>query len=100
MKAAKIILGSLAATALFSSAALADQTMSGMVTKIDRINGTIAIKQTQDGTVGANAGGASPELKVQDSQLLEHVHAGDGVTLSVTDNGGVKTVTKIEEQKP
>jgi len=80
-----------------SSVALAQQTLRGTVTTIDRINGTIAIQQTQSGTVGANTGGATELFKVPDG-MLNTLHAGDKVTLSVSEAGGTKTVTKLEKQ--
>jgi len=95
MKAAKILLAGLGAATLLMSAASAEQGMSGMITKIDRLNSTVAIQQTQSGTVGANTGGAT-EFKVQDMGALESVHAGDRVTYSIGDDG--KTITKIQKQ--
>jgi Cu/Ag efflux protein CusF len=97
MKAAKIALTSLAAASLVTSAALAQQSMSGLVTKIDRLNGTVAIQQTQTGTVGA-AGGAVQEYKVPKGQSLEELHAGDKVTFTTTDSGGSKAIDKLERQ--
>jgi Cu/Ag efflux protein CusF len=98
MRIAKIILASAAAINIFMSAALAQQTVAGTVTKIDRLNGTIAIQQTQSGTVGANAGGATEEFKVQDRPLLDTFHAGDKVTFSAAESSGVKTITKLQKQ--
>jgi hypothetical protein len=97
MKAAKLILGSLAATIVIGSGAFAQQSMTGMITQIDRLNGTIAIQQTQSGTVGANTGGAQ-QFKMQDGKLLESLHAGDRVTYSATDGNGAKTITTIKKQ--
>jgi len=54
MKIAKIILAGSAALTIISSAALAQQALTGTVTKVDRINRTIAIQQMQSGTIGAN----------------------------------------------
>jgi hypothetical protein len=95
MGPARIVLAGFAATSLFMSVASAEQSMSGMITKIDRLNGTVAIQQTQSGTVGANTGGAT-EFKVQDAGALENVHAGDRVTFSTGDDA--KTITKIQKQ--
>ena len=96
MKAAKIILGSLAATIVTMSGAFAQQTMTGMITQIDRLNGTISIQQTQSGTVGANSGG--PQNFKVDTKLLENFHAGDRVNFAAAENGGAKTITKLEKQ--
>jgi Cu/Ag efflux protein CusF len=96
MKLAKLILaGSM--LALISSVALAQQALTGMVTTIDRINGTIAIQQTQSGTVGANTGGATEQYKIQGA-MLDTLHAGDKVTFSASESGGKKTITKLEKQ--
>jgi Cu/Ag efflux protein CusF len=82
---------------VISSVALAQQALTGMVTTIDRLNGTIAIQQTQSGTVGANTGGATEQYKIQ-AALLNTLHAGDKVTFSASESGGTKTITKLEKQ--
>ena len=97
MRTARIILASAMALTVCLPAAMAQQTIEGMITKINRLNGTIAIQQTQSGTVGANT--AAEEFKVQDASLLEPLHAGDRVTFSVAESGGVKTITKLQRQK-
>ena len=93
----KIVLAGSAALALVSSVALAQQALTGTVTQINRISGTIVIQQTQGGTVGASSGGAAQEFKVQ-GPSLDTLHAGDKVTFSATDTGGTKTITKLEKQ--
>jgi hypothetical protein len=40
------------------------------LTKIDLINRTLAIQQTQSGTTGANTGGAAEEFIAQDGHSL------------------------------
>jgi Cu/Ag efflux protein CusF len=97
MKLAKLVLTTSLLIGM-SSLACAQQTVTGTVTTIDRISGTIAIAQTQSGTVGASGGGAiEQEFKASDD-LLEKIHAGDKVAVSVTESGGKKTVTKIESK--
>jgi Cu/Ag efflux protein CusF len=98
MKIAKIILAGAAVLSLIGSAALAQQALTGTVTGIDRINRTVAIRQTQSGTVGANTGGAAEEFKVQNGLSLDDVHAGDKVSFSASETGGVKTITKFQTQ--
>ena len=98
MRAKKIALTTLAAASLVASAAFAQQSVSGMVTKIDRLSGTITIQQTQTGTFGA-AGAAVQEYKVPKGQSLEELHAGDKVTFSANDSNGGKTIDKLEIQK-
>jgi Cu/Ag efflux protein CusF len=98
MKIAKIMLAGTAALVIYGSAALAQQALTGTITKIDRINGTVAIQQTQSGTVGANTGGAAEEFKAQSGLSLDTWHAGDKVSFSTTETGGVKTITKLQKQ--
>ena len=110
MKMAKIVLAGLALAAL-SSAALAQQGLTGTVTRIDRLDGMIAIQlqkpPTQSGTVGANTGGAAgansggavEELKTKiEGSLLNTLHAGDKVKFSITEAGGKKTISNVERQ--
>ena len=98
MKIAKILSAGIAALIITSAAALAQQALTGTITGINRLNDTIAIRQTQSGTVGANTGGAAEEFKVQKGQSLEDLHAGDRVTFSVTEAGGARTITKLQRQ--
>ena len=97
MRIARIVLTGGAALALMGSAALAEQPQTGKITKLNRINGTVAIQQAQDGTVGANTGGTAEEFKVQDGVSLDNWHAGDRVKYSASESGGVKTITKLEK---
>ncbi len=97
MRIARIVLAGSAALALMGSAALAEQPQTGKITKLNRINGTVAIQQAQSGTVGANTGGTAEEFKVQDGVSLDNWHAGDRVKYSASESGGVKTITKLEK---
>ena len=97
MKISRIILAG-TAVAIISSAALAQEALTGTVTQVDRIHRTVAIRQSQAGTVGANTGGAVDEFKVQDGLSLDALHAGDKVTFSASQAGGVKTITKFQPQ--
>ena len=96
MKLARMVLAGAMLTVI-SSVTWAQQALTGTVTTIDRISGTIAIQQTQSGTVGANTGGAAEQFKAQEGQL-DTVHVGDKVSFSVGETGGKKTITKIERQ--
>ena len=98
MKSANIVLAGAAALMLTSSLALAQQDLTGMVTKIDRIRGTIAIQQEQSGTVGSSAGIAAEEFKAPDRASIDAVHAGDKVSYSIKETNGIKTITKLEKQ--
>ena len=97
MKAANFILAVTLSSAVLSSPGVA-QPLSGTIVKIDRLKGTVAIRPIQNGTTGANTGGAAEEFKAQGGLSLDAVHAGDRVTFSVAENGGVNTITKIDKQ--
>lgn len=99
MKIAKIVLASAAALTFVGSASFAQQatTGTGMLTKIDRLSGTVVIRQIQGGTVGANAAGADTEFKVK-GVSLDALHVGERVKYSVTEAGGTKTITKLDKQ--
>jgi Cu/Ag efflux protein CusF len=96
MKIAKILLAT--ALVIISSGVLAQQALTGSITKVDEANGKITIQQTQSGTVGANTGSAAEDFKVGDGLLFNAVQAGDKVVFTATDVGGVKTITKLEKQ--
>ena len=94
MTTAKLICAA-ASLAFLGSTALAQEAKTGMVTQIDRLNGTIAIQQPQSGTVGASGGsGSVKQFKVQGISL-DALHAGDQV--SFTQSGD--TITGIEKKK-
>jgi Cu/Ag efflux protein CusF len=99
MKTATIALAAGAILAMVGSAAWAQQAApaTGLITKIDRTTGVIVIQRTESGTVGANTSGAGEQFKLQ-SGSLEPWHAGDRVSYTATEIGGVKTITKIEKQ--
>ncbi|AWL94751.1 MULTISPECIES: copper-binding protein [Bradyrhizobium] len=99
MGTTRFIFAGAAALSMLATSALADD-MTGMVMRIDRLNGTISIQQTQKGTVGGSAGGAGAlqEYKTKDAAMLEAVHAGDRVNYSATDNNGTGTLTKLQKQ--
>jgi Cu/Ag efflux protein CusF len=98
MKIAKSILAGTAALAIISSTALAQQALTGIITKIDRIKGTITIQQEQSGTIGASTGDGAEEFKAQNGLSLDAVHAGDKVSFSTAQTGGIKTITKLQKQ--
>jgi len=100
MRLARITFVGAVAAAACMPAAMAEQATEGTISGINRLSGTVAIQQTPSGTVGANTPAVTEQFKVQDAALLESVHAGDRVTFSVTESGGVKTITKLQRQKP
>ena len=95
MTIAKLMLAGTVVLSL-SAAALAQQALTGIVTQVDRINGTVAIRQTQAGTVGTSPV-AAEEYKAP-GVALDNFHAGDGVKFSATETAGVKTITTIDKQ--
>ncbi len=97
MKIAGMIMAATAALSIVGTSALAQQVRTGMVTKIDRISGTISIKDMPDGTTGANDGAATEDFKVQDGARLNALHAGDRVTFALSDAAGTRTITKIDK---
>ena len=98
MKTAKAIFAGTGFALLICSCALAKQSMTGTISKVEEANGKIAIQHAQSGTVGASGSGAAEEFKVQDGLVLNAVKPGDKVSFTVTESGGVKTITKLEKQ--
>ena len=98
MKTAKAIFAGAALTLLAASGAVAQQSMTGTISKVDEASGKVAIQPAQGGTVGASSGAAAEEFKVQDGLLFNAIKPGDKVTFTFTDSGGVKTITKLEKQ--
>ena len=102
MKTANMILAGATVLAISTSAALAQQQGSaGIITGINRLTLSISIQPLQSGTVGSSAATVGPaeEFKVKDAAMLDAVHAGDRVTYSLSENGGAKTLAKLEKQK-
>ena len=97
MKLAKTILAGALLTVI-PALAWAQQPLTGTIVTIDRISGTIGIQQAQSGTVGAVGGGAIEQTYKAPDDALERLHAGDRVTFSVSEIGGKKTITKIENK--
>jgi hypothetical protein len=102
MKTASIII--VAAAIACCGPALAQQDGSaGTITGINRLTGMVAITPVESSTVGSNAPASVPpsaeEFKVKDGALLDAVHAGDRVTYTVAETGGVKMITKLDRQK-
>ena len=98
MTIARIISVGAIAFVVMSSAAFAQQARNGTITGINRLNNTVAIRQTQDGTVGAHTAGAAEEFQVESGVSLEALHAGDSVSFSASGTDGAKTITKIERR--
>jgi len=97
MKVAKMVLAT-ATIALIGSSAMAQQAVTGSITKVDEANGKITIQRTQSVTVGAATGGASEDFKVQDGLMFNAFQVGDKVVFTATEIGGVKTITKLQKE--
>ncbi len=97
MKIASILLAGTLVLGV-SGAARADDSQTGMVTQLNRLNNTISIKRVQNGTVGANTTGGAEQFKVKDGLATDKLHAGDKISFQSADKDGVKTLTgfKVE----
>jgi Cu/Ag efflux protein CusF len=95
MKLSKAVWASAVISAI-STAALAQQTLSGTVAKVDEKKGTITIQQTQSGTVGGS--GTAQEFKAQDGLLFNALRPGDRITFTVSEVNGAKTITNLNKQ--
>jgi Cu/Ag efflux protein CusF len=91
------ILG-MAATAMFSLGALAQESRHGTISRLDEANGTITISEAQAGTTGSGAGSSWQEYKVQDGLMFNAFKEGDRISFTVQEIGGVKTVTRLQKQ--
>jgi|HubBroStandDraft_5_1064220.scaffolds.fasta_scaffold16590_2 hypothetical protein len=98
MKIARIVSVGAAALFVLSSGALAQQARTGTITGINRLTNTIAIRQAQDGTVGANTSGGAEEFQIGSGISLEGLHAGDRVSFTASGSDGAKTITKVDRQ--
>jgi hypothetical protein len=92
-----MLAGSIAGT-LIASPAWAEQTLSGLLTVVDRTTGEIVVKRDEGGTVGANAAIATERFKMRDG-IPEALHAGEKVKITYTETGNVKTAIKVDEIK-
>jgi hypothetical protein len=92
-----MLAGSIAGT-LIASPAWAEQTLSGLLTVVDRTTGEIVVKRDEGGTVGANAAAAMERFKMRDG-IPEALHAGEKVKITYTETGNVKTAIKVDEVK-
>jgi Cu/Ag efflux protein CusF len=97
MKIAKVVLAT-ATIGLIGSSVMAQQAVTGSITRVDEANGKITIQQIPSGTVGATTGGAGEDFKVQDGLMFNAFQAGDKVIFTATEIGGVKTITKLQKQ--
>jgi len=100
MGTARILFAGAAAISTLVSAAFAEDNLTGTITKINRLSNTVAIRQTQSGTVGEGGDGLVREFKAKDTGMLEDVHAGDRVNYSTAEDNGASMITKLEKANP
>jgi Cu/Ag efflux protein CusF len=99
MKKSMFFFAAAAVLTVLSSDAFAQQAMtSGVVTKVDKPQGTIRIQYTQSGTVGSSSADTSEDFKVSDGLLFNALQPGDKVQFSVEPANGAKTITKLEKR--
>jgi Cu/Ag efflux protein CusF len=84
--------------ALTASGASAQVMSKGSVAKIDEPNGTITIRRSSEGTVGAAGAGATSDFKVQDGLLFNALRYGDRVLFTVETINGAKTITTLQRE--
>ena len=90
-----MILG--AAFVTLSFAALAQESKTGTITRLDEARGMVGISQAQD-TTGSNAGSTTEEYKVRDGLVFNGFKEGDKVSFAFEDKDGVKSLTKLQKQ--
>jgi len=95
MKIASILLAGITALTI-GSAAFAEDAQTGMVVQLNRMNGTIAIKRVQTGTVGANTAGSAEQFKIKEGMSTDNLHAGDRISFATSEKDGVKTITSFK----
>ena len=99
MRTSRATILGVAATALLSLSALAQESHSGTISQIDPAKGTIAVAESQTGTTGSSTTmSAAQEYKLQDPLLFNAVKDGDRISFTVEEKEGVKTITKLQKQ--
>jgi Cu/Ag efflux protein CusF len=98
MKMSRAVFLGTSASALLAFSALAGESRSGNITRLDEASGTIAISEPQAVTTGSSAAGASHEFKLRDGLMYNAFKEGDRIFFTVEESGGTGTVTKIEKQ--
>ena len=92
-----MVAGAMAGT-LVAPPAWAEETLSGLLTVVDRTTGEIVVKPDEGGTVGSSATAATERFKLRDG-IPESLHAGEKVKITYTGTGDVKTAIKVDEVK-
>jgi hypothetical protein len=98
MKLATLVASGALLATLGTAAFAADQSITGTVQVLDRINNEIGIKPEPAGqTTGANAAGAVQKFRMRGA-LPDTLHAEDKVTVTYSEDNGVKTITNVTLQ--
>jgi Cu/Ag efflux protein CusF len=87
------------AALLFVGSAFAQEAvLSGIVTKVDKPQGTVRIQYGRPSATSGASSDTSEDFKVADGRLFNAIKAGDKVRFTVEQKDGAKTVTKLEKQ--
>ena len=98
-KVGPIVMLAIAFAIAIPSAIYAQEGLKGEITKIDELKGTITIKQSSVGTVGASSeAGTVRDFKVKDGLLFNAIQAGDKVVFTTEQVDGNLTITKMQKE--
>jgi len=87
-----------AAAIIIASAAWADEDQIGRVIKMDPANGKITLEHRPAGTVGAAGGNTLvDEYSLHNDVAFKGLQAGDPVSFTAAQIGGVWSVTRIQK---
>ena len=78
------------------SGASAQQSMRGVITKVDEPKGIISIQQSS--TVATTSGAPVDDFKVQDGLMFNALQSGDKVQFTIETMNGAKTITKLTKE--
>jgi Cu/Ag efflux protein CusF len=98
MKSSRAIILGMAATAMLSLGALAQESRQGTISRVDPAKGTIAVLEAQAGTTGSSAMFTPQEYKLKDALLFNAIKDGDRISFTMEEKDGVKTITKLQKQ--
>ena len=98
-KSGPIVALAIALAIAIPTAVFAQDGMKGEITKVDELKGTITIKQSSAGTVGAGGGsGTMSDFQVKDGLMFNTVKPGDKVVFTTATVDGNPTITKMQRE--
>jgi Cu/Ag efflux protein CusF len=98
-KSGPIVTLAIALAIAIPSTIYAQEGMKGEITKVDELKGTITIKQSPVGTVGASSeSGTIRDFKVRDGLMFNAVKAGDKVVFTTETVDGNLSITKMQKE--